>query len=204
MTIRAIYFDIGGVLMRTEDRTPRQKLAQRLGLSAEELETLVFGGEAGIRAQLGQVSEAEQWAYACRQAGWPVERVSEFREQFFGGDRLDRDLLDFIRSLRRRYRTGVISNAMDGTRALIEGAWGMADAFDTLVLSAEVGVMKPDPRIFQLALQRLNVLPAQALFIDDFQHNIDGARLLGMHAIRFHTPAQVCADICAALAGDKA
>ena len=157
MKIQAIIFDIGGVLVRTVDRAPRQALAERLGMSAADLEELVFGGESGRRAQLGQIDEAEQWAYACRQVGWPLERVAEFREQFFGGDRLDTELLAYIRRLHQAYKTGIISNAMNGTRALIEGPWEMTPLFDAIVLSGEVGVMKPDPRIYQLALERLDV-----------------------------------------------
>jgi len=199
MKINAIIFDIGGVLVRTVDRAPRQALAQRLGMSAADLETLVFGGESGQRAQLGQIDEAEQWAYACRQVGWPLERVTEFREQFFGGDELDVELLAYIGGLHRAYKTGIISNAMNGTRDLIEGAWEMTPLFDAIVLSGEVGVMKPDPRIYLLTLARLDVQPDQAVFIDDFQHNIDGARAVGMQGIRFRSPEQLVADLGALL-----
>ena len=201
MKINAILFDIGWVLVRTVDRAPRQSLAQRLGMSAADLETLVFGGESGQRAQLGQIDEAEQWVYACRQVGWPLERVTEFREQFFGGDELDATLLAYIGRLHQAYKTGIISNAMNGTRALIEGAWAMTPLFDAVVLSGEVGVMKPDPRIYLLALARLDVQPEQAVFIDDFQHNIDGARAVGMQGIRFCSPEQVMAELEALLDG---
>jgi epoxide hydrolase-like predicted phosphatase len=201
MKIQAILFDIGGVLVRTIDRAPRQALAERLGMSASDLEALVFGGESGQQAQLGQVDEAEQWAYACRQVNWPVERAVEFRMQFFGGDELDAALLAYIRRLHQAYKTGIISNAMNGTRALIEGSWAMTPLFDAVVLSGEVGVMKPDPRIYQLALARLEVQPGQAVFIDDFQHNIDGARAVGMQGIRFRNPEQLMADLDALLDG---
>jgi epoxide hydrolase-like predicted phosphatase len=127
--------------------------------------------------------------------------VAEFREQFFGGDELDAELLAYIGRLHRAYKTGIISNAMNGTRALIEGPWAMAPLFDAIVLSGEAGVMKPDPRIYQLALVRLEVQPEQAVFIDDFQHNIDGARAVGMHGIRFRSPVQVIAELEALLDG---
>jgi epoxide hydrolase-like predicted phosphatase len=195
MKIQAILFDIGGVLVRTIDRAPRQALAERLGMSASDLEALVFGGESGQKAQLGQVDEAEQWAHACRQVNWPVERAVEFRTQFFGGDELDAALLAYIGRLHQAYKTGIISNAMNGTRALIEGSWAMTPLFDAVVLSGEVGVMKPDPRIYQLALARLEVQPGQAVFIDDFQHNIDGARAVGMRGIRFRSPNQLIDDL---------
>ena len=204
MTIQAIIFDIGGVLVRTVDRAPRQKLAERLGMSYQALEELVFGGESGRKAQLGQITEAEQWAYACQQAGWPLEQVVDFRAQFFGGDRLDTGLLEYIRQLHQKYKTGIISNALSGTRALIEGPWGMGALFDAIVLSSEVGLMKPDPRIYLVALQRLSIEPEQAVFIDDFQHNIAGAQAIGMQGIQFQDPGQVRAELDVLLADNKA
>jgi epoxide hydrolase-like predicted phosphatase len=195
MTIQAILFDIGGVLVRTIDRAPRQALADQLGMSAQALEELVFGGESGRRVQLGQIDESEQWVYACQQVGWPREQAAKFRVQFFGGDRLDTELLEYIRKLRQSYKTGIISNGMNGTRAMIEGPWEMGALFNAIVLSAEAGVMKPDPRIYMLALQRLEVQPEQAVFIDDFQHNIAGARAIGMHGIHFQNPVQMWIDL---------
>ena len=203
MTIQAIIFDIGGVLVRTVDRAPRQALAEELGMSARDLEELVFGGESGRRAQLGQISEAEQWTYACQQVGWPVERLVEFYQRFFASDRLDSQLLDYIRGLRPAYKTGIISNGMSGTRSMLEGPWGMAPLFDVVVISGEAGIMKPDPRIYLLALQRLEVQPEQAVFIDDFAHNIAGAEAIGMRGIHFRDPAQALAELSALLDGVK-
>lgn len=201
MTIQAIFFDIGGVLVRTIDRAPRQALAERLGMTYEALEELVFGGESGRRAQLGLIAEAEQWAYACQQTGWPVEQVAEFRAQFFAGDRLDTRLVEYIRGLRRLYKTGIISNGMNNTRAMIDGPWGMGALFDAIVISSEVGIMKPDRRIYLHTLQRLDVQPEQAVFIDDFQHNIAGAQSIGMQGIHFINPVQTLAELDALLGG---
>jgi len=201
MTIKAIIFDIGGVLIRTIDRAPRQALAEQLGMTSRALEELVFGGESGRRAQLGEIDEPEQWAFACRQVGWPLERVDEFRGQFFGGDRFDAELLNYIRQLRQDYQTGIISNAMNGTRALIDGPWEMGALFDVIVLSGEVGVMKPDARIYQIALEQLGVQAEQAVFIDDFQHNIDGAQAVGMHGVHFRSPEQLMTELDVLLAG---
>lgn len=195
MTLQAIIFDIGGVLVRTIDRAPRQALAEQLGMTAQGLEELVFGGESGRQAQLGHIDESEQWIYACQQVGWPVEQVAEFQTRFFGGDRLDLELLAYIHRLHQAYKTGIISNGMNGTRTLIEGPWGMNGLFNAIILSGEVGLMKPDPRIYLLALRQLEVQPEQAVFIDDFQHNIDGARAIGMRGIHFRNPEQVQGEL---------
>src|SRR3972149_3047177 len=112
MSIQAIYFDIGGVLVRTEDRAPRTRLAARLGITSETLEELVFLGESGHKAQRGEITAEQQWAFVCHQINWPQANWRDLEAEFFTGDRLDIELIDYIRSLHDRYKTGVISNAL--------------------------------------------------------------------------------------------
>lgn len=199
MSIQAVYFDIGGVLVRTEDKTPRDSLAARLGIIRDDLDELVFSGEQGQRAQSGQIGAAELWENVRQALHLPPEAMSQVIREYFGGDRLDTVLLDYIRTLHQHYKTGIISNALDDTRPIIEGRWGMGDAFDVIIISAEVGVMKPDPRIFQIALQALGTQPSEAVFVDDSAHNVEGARAVGMLAIQFRNPEQVRIELEAVL-----
>jgi epoxide hydrolase-like predicted phosphatase len=199
MGIRAVIWDIGGVLVRTEDHEPRRRQAERLGLTREELVHLVFDSEMGQKAQLGAVNARELLEYVCREVRLPSEDAASFEQEFFSGDRLDVDLVDTIRSLQKHYRTGIISNAWDDVREMILDRWKIADAFDQIILSAEVKICKPDPRIYQIALQRLEIAPDEAVFIDDFSRNIDGARAVGMHAIRFLSAEQIQVDLDAFL-----
>jgi len=193
--IQAIYFDIGGVLVRTEDKAPRTRLAARLGMTFEALEEIVFGGDSGRKAQRGEITAEEHWAYVCRQVNWPFDNWRALEAEFFAGDKLDEELVDYIRSLHRHYKTGVISNALGDVRTVILNTWHMSDAFDVLIISAEVGLMKPDVRIFQAALNALGVQPAEAVFVDDVARNVEGARAIGMHAIQFRNTAQVRAEL---------
>jgi len=195
MSIRAIIWDMGGVLVRTEDPLPRQRLAARLGLTSAALEAIVFGYDGHLEAQLGQIHAQQQWENACRAVKWPLEDIDTFQQEFLGGDQVDAALVDAIRRLRPRYLTGLLSNAMDDLRPQIEGKWEIADAFDAILISAELGIIKPNPLIFQAALQTLKVAPAEAIFIDDFEPNVSGARAVGMHGIQFLSPQQAWADL---------
>jgi epoxide hydrolase-like predicted phosphatase len=67
--------------------------------------------------------------------------------------------------------------------------------FDETVFSAEVGMAKPDARIYQLILNRLGVEPQEAVFVDDFIENVEGARHLGLHAIHFKNSPQALAAL---------
>ena len=73
MTIKAIIFDLGGVLLRTTDFTPREKLAARLGMNRNELEKLIFGGESGDLAQRGDITVQQHWANLAIQMNYSQE-----------------------------------------------------------------------------------------------------------------------------------
>jgi len=188
--IKGVIFDIGGVLLRTHDQSGRRKWETRLGLESGELAYLVFDSELGRQAQLGHVSLEEVWAWVRTRFDLPPAELATLKHDFWSGDRLDRELCGYIRGLRADYRTAMLSNnwARDG-RVMAEKI-GIADCFDAFVTSAEIGVMKPDPRIYQVALERLGVSPAEAVFVDDFVENVDAARRLGMGAVHFVDPDQ--------------
>lgn len=198
MTIRAVIWDLGGVIVRTENPSPRTLAAERLGVSRKELEDLVFAGEWSDRATLGQISTSDLWDNVCTRLKLPVEESESLQRSFWGGDRLDRELVEYIRTLRPAFRTALLSNAFLDLRSALE-RWGIVDAFDHLIISAEVGLMKPDPRIFELALERLQVAPAEAVFVDDFILNVRAAQKAGLRAIRFLDSGQARADLQQAL-----
>ncbi len=194
MTIRAAFFDLGGVIVRTEYQTPRQRLAERLGMEYEELEKLVFASSSSQQASLGQISAEQHWESVAKRLGRLASEAPRMREEFFAGDIVDRDLLDFIRALRPRIYTGIISNAWPDLREYIVKQ-KFDDAFDHLVISAEVGVMKPEARIYQIALEQAGVSPSEAVFVDDMPVNIEACQAVGMHGIPFRTPQQALAEL---------
>ena len=194
MTIRAVYFDLGGVIVRTEYQAPRQHLAERLGMEYEDLVKRVFENESSRQASIGQLSEDEHWAAVMRKLRLPESETQAVREEFFAGDIVDFALLDFMRGLRKKYKVGLISNAWSGLRPWIISR-KFEDAFDAMIISAEVGVMKPDARIFQIALEKLGVSPSESVFLDDFPENVVGARAIGMQAIHFIQPEQALEEL---------
>jgi epoxide hydrolase-like predicted phosphatase len=193
--ITTIIFDIGGVLLRTEDSRHRRHWEQKMGLAPQQAEAMVFNSEMGQKAQQGEITERALWQWVGEQLDLSPLELQAFERDFWAGDVLDEQLVTFIRGLRPRYQTAVISNAMDGLRALLEDKYRIGDAFDLMVFSAEEQVMKPDRRIFDRTLSRLGRSASEAVFIDDFVHNIEGARAMGMQGIHF----QVGMDLAAAL-----
>lgn len=199
MSIHAIIWDLGGVLVRTEDFTPRDRLAARLGMSRAQLDRLVFGGPGDYRAQLGEISYAQHWEALRRQLDLGPDELAAMQRDYFAGDVLDVGLVDYIRALKADYYTALLSNALSILRSLINEQWKIDDAFHAMVISAEVGLMKPDPAIYHLALEQVGVEPGEAVFIDDHPDNVAGARDVGMHAIHFQGSQQAMRELQALL-----
>ena len=184
MSIKAVFFDLGGVILRTEFQAPRQQLADRLGLEYDDLYEIVFYGDTGLKASMGEISSDDHWASVIKRLRRPASELGTIREEFFAGDIVDRTLLEYIRSLRGKYKTGLISNAWSDLRDFVVRE-KFDDAFDGMIISAEVGAMKPEARIFQIALEQFGVKPKEAIFIDDVLENIEGCEKVGMKGVHF-------------------
>jgi len=187
MSIRAVFFDLGGVLLRTEFQAPRQQLAERLGIEYDDLVKIVFDSDSGIKATMGEISSDEHWDSVMKRLKRPASELGSIRDEFFTGDILDRTLLDYLRSLRGKYKTGLISNAWGDLRDFIVRE-KFDDAFDKMIISSEVGAAKPEPKIFQIALEQVGVKPNEAVFVDDFLINIEGCEKVGIKGIHFRDP----------------
>ncbi len=194
MSIQTVLLDLGGVIVRTEYQAPREHLAERVGLSYEELVKLVFDSESARRASLGQISAAQHWEAVAQRVGITAGGIPGLRDEFFGGDVLDRNLLGFIRSLRPTRKTCLVSNAWLDLRDYIRKN-RFEDAFDSIIISAEVGLLKPDPAIYRLALDTVGGTAARCVIVDDAPENIRSAVALGMRGILFRDPQTVQAEL---------
>jgi len=187
MTLKAVFFDLGGVIVRTEFYAPRQQLADKLGLDFDDLNRLVFDSETSIQATVGTMTSLQHWEAVMKRLKRPAAELAAIRDEFFAGDIVDRTLVEYLRSLRGKYKTGLISNAWSDLRDFIVRE-KFDDAFDRMIISAEVGAAKPEAQIFQIALEQFGVRPNEAVFVDDFQVNIEGCEKVGMKGIHFKDP----------------
>ena len=201
--IKALITDFGGVLMRTSTDAARSALERRLNLAPHTVDDRVFSCEMSQRAMRGEIGEAALWQYL--EVDLDLARYGltwqEFYREFFAEDFLDEELMTLIRSVRPGVKTGLISNAWDDLREVLQTRVPIADAFDVIVISAEEKVMKPDARIYRAALDRLGVQPPEAIFLDDFIENVHAANALGLLGVHFQSSAQAQRDIRSLLDG---
>ncbi len=184
--IKAVIFDMGGVILRTDELTSRTQLAAKFDLSRKELENVVFQSAESVRAELGEFTREQHWKNIARLLRFPESELDEFQRAYWEGDAVDAELETFIRGLRPRYKTGLLSNAWQGTREMtVQRGYTFLTAFDETIFSCEVHLRKPDARIFHLILERLGVKADEAVFVDDFIRNIEGARVAGLKTVWF-------------------
>jgi putative hydrolase of the HAD superfamily len=208
---RAVISDFGGVLT-TPLGAAFKHLSDRSGITLEELGTAmaVVGAARGenplFTLETGDISEVEFMAalseQLSRSRGQEVS-LAGFGEALFSGMAPNDRFVAFMRVLRGRgHPMAICTNNVREWSARWQAMIPVAELFDVVIDSSELGVRKPDPRIYQATLTALGVAPEAAVFIDDMQINCQAAAALGMRAVWFQETEQAIADVEAALDGD--
>jgi putative hydrolase of the HAD superfamily len=175
----AILIDLGGVLAHL----PRfaEAWGARFGMTTQEFLTAVYAGSDDT-VLIGAVTEGEWWRIVAGRLGVTADVIDEMHQDMAAQESWDEALVALLRGpggLRGSVRTAIVSNAWPETRARLR-RYGMLDMVDEFIISAEVGCAKPDPRIFEIALDRVGARPADALFIDDTSGHVAAAQALGI------------------------
>lgn len=197
MTIEAVLFDIGGVLEITPRslRDVSEAWESRLGLAPGELNERM--ADAWHGGGIGTLSEQEVHRALTDRLGLDEQQLADFLadlwREYLGT--ANEELIDYARRLRPRYRTGILSNSFVGAREREQAAYGFEGLVDEIVYSHECGMSKPDPAIYALACERLGVPAARVAFLDDFEPYVEGARLAGIHAVRYQDNAQAIGEM---------
>lgn len=195
MAIRAIVFDIGGVLEITPRTNYDERWESRLGLEAGELdERMADIWKAGA---LGKCTEEDVERGLRELVGMDQAQVDAFLydlwEEYLGT--LNVELAAYFSKLHSRYRTAILSNSFVGAREREQERYHFDEMTDLIIYSHEVGLAKPDRRVYELTCERLGVLPEEVIFLDDVEICVAAAREIGIHGIRFQSNEQAIADI---------
>lgn len=189
MTYRAVLFDLGGVVLESPFPVLRA-WEEKAGLPAGALPRMIAGaGEHGAwsrleRGELPLPSFYEVFEGEAALAGVTL-RARELMEEIHGAMRTPRPgMLEAIERLRAQgLKTAAITNNWRIEDA-VEEPGPLAPYFDVFIESWREGMRKPDPRIFQLACERVDVRPDEAVFLDDIGQNLKAARAFGLATIK--------------------
>ncbi|HRF28373.1 MAG TPA: HAD-IA family hydrolase [Candidatus Saccharibacteria bacterium] len=174
--MKAIIFDCFGVLIGRGFWNVYKSLGGDLEADAE------FIDEQLQKVDLGEISGHEFSELMANRLHMPVDM---YLDTFAKDEKPNEDVFDYIQhELKPHYKLALVSNATgDSVRKRIpEDKMAL---FDEVFISGEVGILKPDPRLFKMALRALDVDANDAVFVDDHQEYIDGAVAVGLHTILF-------------------
>ncbi len=182
---RAIFLDLGKVLVDFDLREFGRRILPRAGITAEELRQYILADGLAVAYETGSVGDAGFHQELCRRmkvnVPWP-DFVEAWNSIFIEQPVISGDVLD---KLRAKAPLWIISNTNKLHFDFIAQRYPFLRKFKGYVLSHEVGAAKPHPRIFQHALSRAGVEPHEALFVDDQAENVESARKMGLDAFQF-------------------
>jgi len=206
--IEAIISDFGGVL--TSPLLDSFLAFQNSsGISLEQLghAMAALAGRTGanplFELETGRLTEeqflGELSTELSTRLGRPIE-LHGFGERYFAELHPNQELIEYMRQLRQRgYRMAICTNNVREWEPLWRAKLPVDEIFDVVVDSAFVGARKPEPRIYEITLERLGVSAEAALLIDDIEANCTGAAELGLHTVWFRSTEQAIQEIEAAI-----
>ena len=194
MAIKALIFDLSGVVLLTIHGTFKSLMAERLGVSAEAVGR-VMNDPMNDKWDMDEISDDEFYDYMLAQTGQPAEKKAILEKFVIEDFYIDAEMLALVRELHGTYTTALLTNFPAHVHDFMKRAWHVDGAFDHIIVSADVKLIKPDPRIYQLTLDRIGCKAHEAVFIDDVRLNVEAAEALGIRGIVFTSKSQLIADL---------
>jgi len=184
--IHAIFFDFGGVILKTFDGVDHDAIEAEFGLEAKMLRKCVYRDSRYMDFQVGKCTYGE-WAGSIREALLKVdERADAIMNAFMESPRVfNQDILGLVKRLHGRYTLGIISNTTPGMEERLRERFELIDLFDVRVGSGDLGIAKPDAGIFLHATKLAGLTPGQSVFTDDRADFAEAARAVGMQGFHF-------------------
>ena len=180
--LRTILFDLGNVIVHFSHALMCEQIGVVLNRTAAEARAFLIDSGLMWDFERGRISEADLLAAVERELGIRVElaRLSTACSDIF---RLNEPIVPVIESLKRQgLRLVILSNTSRWHVDWIRRHWNVLDLFDDLVLSYEAGAIKPEPEIYEAALQAIRCAPGECFYTDDIPAYITKARDFGLQA----------------------
>ncbi len=182
--IRCVVFDFGNVICSFDNGIFLRNLLPYAGMTLEELGEAIFDSDLHRRYELGLVSSEEFYREAVRRGRLTISR-EEFFDAFNGIFTPIPETSELIRSLKGKYRVGLLSNTNECHFERTIRRVGVYSLFDSVTVSFEIREMKPAEGIYRDALSKLGAVPEECVYIDDVEEYAEGARRQGMKGIRY-------------------
>jgi putative hydrolase of the HAD superfamily len=185
---RVALFDLGGVLFRYSPEIRWQGFAELTGLEPSELEKRLAGSGYSRACDLGRLRGDRAWQEGQRLLGQRLSR-ERFVQIWVSAFRPDQEVLALAGQVKEQAAVALLTNNSDLVREGLELCWPEALApFMPRIFSSDLGLTKPDPRLFHQAASLLGAAVGEILLVDDSPANTDAAAALGFRVHRYRDP----------------
>ena len=183
-TIDAVIFDLGNVLVAVDEGRGADRLAARTGKTRQQIDEYAHRTPHAMNLALGKLTRQQFFETVARDLafdGTYAEFAAIWSEIFTPIE----SMIALAKLLKGRVPRLILSNTNAIHMDYVFERFPFVHDFDGHVLSHEVGLLKPDPAIYKHTLEKHGLTPARTVFIDDMAVNVEGAQLVGLHAIQF-------------------
>jgi len=199
-------FDYGGV-MSYSPLWRTQLLAEEMGVPADVFSKIIFFGESDDssvnpwhEAECGRQPLDDEFAQLMQKRLTPYGATFDLAVFIrWVSEAINEPDPVMVQTVKELRETGVpvalLTNAVREFRTVIESTLPIYELFDVIVDSSEVGLRKPDSRIYELTASRLNLVPAECLMVDDLVDNVNGANDIGMTGLLFSDSEKTALEI---------
>lgn len=187
--IKAIIFDLGGVLFTNGTKQFISDISKQYNLDREVVKD-IMDGDLGSQYREAKITRDEFWKLALEKLHIQ-EDIDALEEQWINGYELIGGTKDIIFELAQRYKVYYLSDNVKERVDKINSKYNFLEWFEDGIFSHEVGVRKPNPKIYKYALNKAHVQPDETVFIDDKQSALEPAKEMGITTILFETPEKL-------------
>lgn len=188
--IKAVIFDCFGVILRDALLAMIEEIEESKQEKIKQIDKILHQSGRGII----DIHEADK--KISKQLGLSTQ---EYTRRKYGGEERNQQLLDYITTLRKKYKTAMLSNVSNGGLLRRFHVDELDKYFDVAIASGEIGYAKPEPQAYEIAADELGVRLDECVFTDDREEYCDGARAVGMQAIQYVSFDQFKLDLSKAL-----
>jgi putative hydrolase of the HAD superfamily len=197
-SIKAVIWDLAGVVLQPVKGTFISLLAERLGAPLSDIERL-FSSKENDLWDVDEIDDDTFYAFLLEELNMPMEKKSILRKFVLKDFYIDQEMLAYIKKIQKSFTTALLTNFPAHVHDFMKTDWIVDGAFDHMIASCDVKLLKPDPAIYTLTLARIGCLAEESVFIDDREINVKAAEKLGITGIVYQSRSQTINDLEAIL-----
>ncbi len=193
MGIKAVLFDLDGVVFSNGSKIAVRRLSKVHGIPARKAREITIGNYAW-EYRRGMHTAKEHWGWAAEVLG-SRKLAENIRKVWLESYWLKKGMRELIIQIRKHYKTAAVSNTVAERVNYFEKKFGLGQLFDAEIYSHALGKGKPDAEVYHETFERLQVSAGECIFIDNKEYNVRAAEKLGAKGIVFKSIAQLKKDL---------